>query len=346
MTSLEPEVVTKDPYNAQTPWAALAAPTTPAASFYARNNFPIPRIGRDEWRLSLGGAVARPATLSFRDLAALPAAELEVVLECAGNGRTRMRPVPEGTPWGDRAVGCATFKGAPFAEVVAACGVEPGAVEFVFRGADSGKAGGRHVAFERSLPMDVALHPDTLLAWEMDGEPLTPGHGAPVRLLVPRWYGVASVKWLVEARAAKEPFRGHFQAERYVYETKPGSPDAVPVREMRVKSLLVEPAEDARLPVDRPVAVRGWAWSGHAPIEGVDVSTDGGATWHPATLGPSRGPYAWRAWTFSWTPRAPGEAVLVSRARDGTGATQPVEAEWNVHGYGNNAMLPRRVRVG
>jgi DMSO/TMAO reductase YedYZ molybdopterin-dependent catalytic subunit len=345
MTSPEPEVVTREPYNAQTPWGALSSPTTPAASFYARNNFPVPAISREDWSLSLGGAVARPAVLRFADLAALPPVELEVVLECAGNGRTRMRPLPEGTPWGDRAVGCCTFRGVPFAKAVAACGVEPGAVEFVFRGADAGKAGGRHLSFERSLPMDVALHPDTLLAYEMDGTPLAPGHGAPVRLLVPRWYGIASVKWLVEARAAKEPFRGHFQAERYVYETRPGSPDAVPVREMRVKSLLVEPREDARLPQGQPVTVRGWAWSGLAPIDGVDVSTDGGRTWRPAALGPSRGPYAWRAWTFPWTPSGGGEVVLLSRARDGTGAVQPAEAPWNVHGYGNNGMAPRRVRV-
>ena len=345
MTPLEPEVVTREPYNAETPWEALRAPLTPPAAFYTRNNFPVPRISREDWRLSLAGAVARPSTLRLRDLAALPAKELEVVLECAGNGRTLMRPLPEGTPWGERAVGCATFRGASFADVVATCGVEPGAVELVFRGADEGKAGGRQMAFERSLPVEVALHPDTLLAYEMDGEPLAPEHGAPVRLLVPRWYGVASVKWLVEARAVREPFLGHFQRERYVYERAPGSPDATPVREMRVKSLVAFPREGAQVRLGEAVTVQGWAWSGSAAVSAVDLSVDDGATWHPATLGPSRGPYAWRAWAFSWTPRARGDAVLLSRARDASGATQPQVAEWNVHGYGNNAACARRVRI-
>lgn len=342
---LEPEVVTREPYNAETPWDALGAPTTPPSAFFTRNNFPIPRIARDAWRLALSGAVARPATLSFHDLAALPAKDLEVVLECAGNGRTLMRPVPDGTPWGERAVGCAVFRGVPFAEAARACGVEPGAIEFVFRGADAGKAGGRAMAFERSLPGDVALHPDTLLCFEMDGAPLAPEHGAPVRLLVPRWYGVASVKWVVEARAVTAPFDGHFQRERYVYERTQGEPSAVPVREMRVKSLVASPREGATLPAGEPVTVQGWAWSGSAAIAGVDVSTDGGATWHPATLGPSRGPYAWRAWSLPWTPAAPGDVTLISRARDVSGAEQPREAEWNLHGYGNNRVCARRVRV-
>jgi DMSO/TMAO reductase YedYZ molybdopterin-dependent catalytic subunit len=334
----EADVVTHEPLNAHTSEPALREPVTPVGAFFTRNNFAVPRVDRGAWRLPLTGAFAQPRVVTFAEIAAMPSRELEVVLECAGNGRTRMRPVPEGTPWGDRAVGCARFLGVPLVDVVSPARVEPGVVEMVFRGADSGKG----MSFERSLPIEKALHPDTLLVFEMDGRPLAPEHGAPVRLLVPGWYGVASVKWLSEVRASREPFRGHFQVERYVYEAKPRSPDATPVRAMRVKSIVVGP-EAAR--VGAPAEVRGWAWSGDAAIRRVDVSDDGGKTWHRAQLDASRGPYAWRGFSFAWTPRAAGTHELLARATDEAGRTQPMETPWNVHGYGCNSPAPRKVTV-
>lgn len=339
------DIITREPLNAETPPSALGEPLTPLGAFFTRNNFPVPRIAPAEWRLQVGGLVDRPRAFSFDDLRRLPAREMDVVLECAGNGRTLMTPLPEGTGWREGAVGCARFRGASFADVAQACGIRPGAVELVFRGADAGKAAGREMSFERSLPVAKALHPETLLCYEMNGEPLRPEHGAPVRLLVPGWYGVASVKWLVEARAVDRPFEGHFQRERYVYEQRKGEPGAAPVREMRVKSLFASPLPGAAVRAGATVPVAGWAWSGAAPVARVDVSDDGGRSWHAARLGPSRGPYAWRGWTYDWTPTGAGEAVLLCRATDEAGRAQPDRPEWNVHGYGYNAPQRRVVRV-
>lgn len=335
------DVVTHEPLNAHTPWGALDHERTPLSGFYTRNNFAIPVLSREAHRMRVHGAVARALDLSFAEVSALPRREMDVVMECAGNARTRMSPRPEGTAWGERAVGCARFAGASLPDVLHEAGLQPGVVEIVFRGADGD--GARF--FERSLPIDVAMHPDTLVAYEMNGEPLPARHGFPMRLVVPRWYGVASVKWLAEIRAVTQPFRGHFQTERYVYETAPGSPDATPVREMKVKSLIVSPREDGIARIGERVQVRGWAWSGDAEVEGVDVSTDGGRTWHAARVEPQRSPYAWAGFSYSWRPDKQGEVTLMSRACDTRGQVQPAVAAWNVHGYGNNGTLPRRVRI-
>lgn len=337
--------VTRDPFNAETPTEALLAPVTPVPSFFVRNHFPVPAVDRAAWRLRIGGAVREARALSYEDVLALPARTLEVAMECAGNGRTRMTPRPEGTPWGERAVSCGRFRGASLRDAMDASGVLPEAVELLFVGADAGLAHGQHMAYERSLPLATALHPDTLLCYELNGEPLTPEHGAPVRLLVPGWYGVASVKWLTEVRAVTKPFQGFFQAEHYMWRPQPEVPPTGPVREMLVKSLVLTPSDGDLLQVGEPVRVRGKAWSGAAPVRGVEVTTDGGRTWTQARLTPGDGPYSWCGFEHEWRPTEPGEHVVGARARDAGGRVQPEAPAWNVLGYGNNAITWRRVRV-
>jgi DMSO/TMAO reductase YedYZ molybdopterin-dependent catalytic subunit len=329
--------VTQEPYNAETPHEALLRDETPVGRFFVRSHFPAPALDARAWRLRIGGAVARPREVTYDALLAMPARELTVALECAGNGRTRMAPKPPGTPWGDLAVACARFRGVPFRDLVGACGIEPGTVEFVFAGADEGEAHGDRVRYERSLTVAHALHEDVLVVTHMGGAPLAPEHGAPVRLLVPGWYGVASVKWLVEARAVKEPFRGFYQAEHYVYH-EPRGMDEGPVTTMRVKALVAEPADGARVRAGEPVTLRGRAWSGDAPIARVEVSDDAGRTWHEADVAPAPSPYAWHAWTLRWTPPRPGEWRLLVRATDEAGNAQPLEAPWNALGYGWNRV--------
>lgn len=330
------DAVTWDPLNAHTPFAALASRVTPSRRLFTRNNFAIPLISRKEWSLTVRDARA-PLRLGFEDILALAPRDVETVFECAGNGRSSFEPAVVGTPWGDRAVGCVSFRGAPLARVLERAGVPAGTVEIVFRGGDGG-------AFERSLPLGVAMAEDTLLAWEMNGEPLLPLHGAPVRLVVPSWYGVASVKWLVDVRASSVPFRGHFQWERYVYARSENDPDAVPVREKRVNSLIVHPALDATVRAGHAIDVRGWAWSGAGRIARVEVSADGGATWRDADLDEQPDARAWRG--FRCEVRAVGsEAELLSRATDERGNAQPDAIAWNHFGYGHNAPKPRRVRV-
>lgn len=360
-----PETVTATPYNAQTPSAALAEPVTPVGAFFVRDHFGIPRTSPRQWRLRLGGAVAEPFDIGYAELCAMPGRELDVVLECAGNGRSLMRPRPEGLPWGQGAVGCAHFAGVPFRSLAARAGVMPAAVEFVFAGADSGTVHGRRAAFERSLPLAVALHPDTLLVTRMNGEPLTPEHGAPVRLVVPGRYAVADVKWLVEARAVTEPFAGVFQAQDYVYVASHGTPDG-PVTAVRIKSLVTAPEPGSALRCGDETVVRGRAWSGGGvPIRSVEVRAvderdaghedaghegqsgtgEGEATWHEALLEPPSGPYAWTGWSYRWTPQRPGRYRLLARATDADGDTQPPRAPWNAQGYGCNPVASVEVVV-
>ncbi|WP_367322472.1 sulfite oxidase [Streptomyces sp. HUAS ZL42] len=330
-----PETVTAEPYCAQTPAAALAEPITPVGAFFVRDHFGVPYLDPRRWRLRVGGAVRAACDIGYDELLAMAGRELDVVLECAGNGRGLMRPRPPGLPWGDRAVGCARFTGVPFRTVAARAGVRPDVAEFVFTGADSGELHGRWVAFERSLPIAEALHPDTLLATGMNGAPLSPQHGAPVRLVVPGRYGVSDVKWLIDARAVVEPFAGPLQTDEYVYLDSRGTPDG-PVTAIRVKSMITAPAAGATLRRGAAIAIRGRAWSGGGvPVERVQVRIDEGS-WRDATLEPATGPYAWTAWSLPWAPLRAGPHRLTARATDTGGHTQPLQAPWNRQGYGCN----------
>ncbi len=327
-----------DPFNAETPLPALAATPTPTPLFYVRNHFDVPRLDASSWRLRLDGLVDHAVELSLAELQGLAPRSVAVTLECAGNGRALARPLPPGTPWVHGAVSTATFTGAPLPAVLGRAGVRDGAVEALFRGADRGRVSdGRSVAFERSLPVSDALSPGVLLAWEMNGEPLAPEHGAPVRAVVPGWYGVASVKWLTRISLVGEPFRGYFQTDRYVYRGERGTPDGAPVSRMRVRALIASPEEGARLSL-ATFEISGTAWSGTAPVVRVEVSADGGVSWSDAELGRAESPWAARAWRRRWTPPRPGAYTLLARATDAARNSQPLEAVWNELGYGNHGV--------
>lgn len=345
MSDLVRVVRAERPFNAGTPMAALADPTVPPDLFYVRSHFDVPEIDPEAWRLEVGGAVERPLALSLADLRELPRREVAVTLECAGNGRTRMRPVPGGTPWDLDAVSTGRFAGASLAHVLDRAGVADSAVEILFTGADRGEvAPGRTAAFERSLPVADARAPDTILAWEMNGAPLPAHHGRPVRVIVPRWYGVASVKWLARIEAIETPFDGFYQAQDYIYIGDPSVPDRAPVTTMRVRSVIARPADDDVVAAG-PIEVAGTAWSGDAPVERVEISGDGGWTWTPAELGEPAGPHAAVPWRGRWTPPGPGRHQILARATDGSGATQPLEPVWNAQGYGNNGVQRVAVEV-
>lgn len=330
--------------NEEAPLRALADPLTPTADFYQRSNFLVPEIDRAAWTLAVHGAVRHPLALGWDDLRGMPARTLALTMECAGNGRTRMTPVPPGHPWELGAVSTARFTGVPLRDVLWRAGVEGGAVEVAFAGADAGVTeAGIPARFERSLPLERALDPDVLLAWEMNGEPLPPPHGYPLRLVVPGWYGVASVKWLTEVRVLDAPFDGFFQAERYVYRGEVGTADGTPVTRMRVRALIAQPSDAERLPAGVAAEILGTAWSGEGPVRRVEVSVDGGVTWQDARLGEAESPYAAVPWSFAWTPGHAGRHLLLARATDGAGNVQPLEPVWNELGYGNNVV--QRVEV-
>lgn len=307
-----------------------------SASFYRRSNLDLPSIDASAWQLRVDGAVANPVTLDYRTLLDLPRVSLTVVMECAGNGRSLMSPVPAGTPWNLGAVSSAVFTGAYVRDLLSRVRPDADAVEVLFHGADSGVVDGRRIHFQRSIPLGSASEPGPLLAWEMNGEPLPREHGYPLRLVMPGWYGMASVKWLTRIECLTRPFHGAFQGDRYVYRQDPVENDEAPVTRIRVRSLITSPAHDT---VTGPtVVVRGVAWSGAGPIAAVEISANEGATWSTAELEPAAEPFAPTLWHATWTPSAPGTHTLICRATDASGDTQPLQPRWNELGYANNVV--------
>jgi len=331
-------VLQTDPLAAECPLPAQQEFLTPTPLFYIRNHFPIPDLTPEQWRLRVDGLVERPLTLSLADLRQLPARAFPATLECAGNGRALLEPPAPGLQFHYGAVSTAEWRGVPLRTVLDLAGLQPGAREVVCIGADGGfeKEVGAQLDFRRSLPLEKALAPETLLAYEMNGAPLTPEHGFPLRLVVPGWYGMASVKWLVGLRVVADSFDGWFQRDRYVLDPAPDG-GVAPLTRLRVKSHIAWPTAGERLPVGRH-RVRGMAWSGEVPVVRVEVSTDRGATWHPAALSAPVSPFAWQPWTFDWEVAEPGAYELWARATDARGESQPLRPSWNRLGYANNAV--------
>jgi DMSO/TMAO reductase YedYZ molybdopterin-dependent catalytic subunit len=335
------------PLNCETPLPELVGGVVmPTARFYVRNNFPIPNLDASTYRLCVTGQVERPLALSLRELQNLPSQTEVVTLECAGNGRTLFDPAVPGERWQFGAVSTAEWSGVPLAEILDRAGVRSSAREVRFRGADGGEVDNTHgtIRFERSLTVDQARDSDAILAYAMNGEPLPIQHGFPLRLVVPGWYGVASVKWLTEIEVTDRPFEGHYQTEKYVYYWKrDGKETREPVTLQRVRALITEPApgQEAR-PGD--LVIRGVAWSGAAPIARVELSVNGG-DWREARLVGERKRHSWQWWELIAHFDRPGEVTLRARATDLAGRTQPERAEWNKLGYGNNSIHEVTARI-
>jgi DMSO/TMAO reductase YedYZ molybdopterin-dependent catalytic subunit len=331
------------PYNAEAPPSALDGDLTPTEQHYVRSNFALPV---HDGTLHVGGAVDHPLELSLDDLRAMPAYEHAVTLECAGNGRLEMRPLPTGEPWGDYAVSTALWKGALLSDVLALARPAARGVDVRFTGADRGayhltpilpETSTSDLRFERALPLSIATDPgaDILVAYEMNGRPLAPDHGAPFRIVVPHWYAVASVKWISRIDVLTEPFTGEFQTGHYMYQW-PDRPQE-PVSLMRVRARITDPSPGSSIGVG-PCTVRGKAWSGQGPVVRVEVSLTGEGDWLPAQLEPARGSHQWQDWTFQWDSAGIGRHTLRARATDAAGNVQPDVPPWNRLGYGNNAV--------
>ncbi|MEV4613264.1 sulfite oxidase [Kitasatospora sp. NPDC049258] len=326
------------------PLEALRHEVTPAGLHYVLTHYDIPPTDPARWRLTVHGRVGNPLNLSLAALRSLAAVTLRVTMECAGNGRAQLSPRPVSQPWLDGAVGTAEWTGVPLRALLAAAEVAPGAVEAVFTGADHGVERGVEQDYRRSLPLAVALDPErtVLVAYGMNGGPLPPQHGSPLRLVVPGWYGMAAVKWLCEIVLTDTPFTGFQQAVAYRYRRTADEPGE-PVTRIAPRALLIPPGfpdfmSRTRVVRPGPVLLEGRAWSGHAPVARVEVSADAGHSWYDAELAPAGAhPWAWRHWRCPWTAE-PGEHVLAARATDAEGRTQPVHQHWNRGGFGNNAV--------
>lgn len=335
------------PVNIEPPVSALDSPITPTHLFFTRNNGTVPAAGPD-WTLSVTGMVQQPLTLTPEALRArFPIVEVVAVMECAGNNRSAITPAAEGLAWGPGAVGCARWTGVRLADVLEAAGVSPRAVYVGFRSPDHviGQPGVE--ALSRGLPLAKALSPETLVAFAMNGAPLTALHGAPLRIVAPGFPGAAWQKWLREILVLDREHDGaKMTGLDYRMPRTPIGPGDDPagttfevITDMPVKSLITAPLEGFSQP--GPLALRGFAWSGHVPVAKVEVSADGGATWHHARLEVGASPWAWRRFTAELTP-PPGPVLLMSRATDMAGNTQPMNPPWNPRGYLNNAV--QRVR--
>lgn len=333
--------------NSGMPLEALRYDVTPAGLHYLLIHFDIPAGDPADWTLSIGGRVGRPREFSVEQIKALPARTLRVTLECAGNGRGQLSPRYPSMPWLEEGVSTAEWTGTPLAPLLEEAGIPPNTVEFVFRGTDRGVDRGTEHDYARSLPVAEAMREDVLIVHAMNGQPLLPQHGAPLRLVVPGWYGMASVKWLASIEAMAAPFDGIQQAHSYHFRTQAGGP-GTPCTLIKVNSLLAPPGVPdfytrQRIVAAGHVKLFGRAWSGGGvPIVRVEVAQDG--LWQDAKLDPVSGPWAWRGWSHDWQA-CPGEYVLSCRATDAQGSVQPLAPIPDISGFGNNSVQQVRVSV-
>ena len=346
---ISPEELALATRNHGMPLESLRYDITPAGLHYVLVHYDIPATDATTWALTLCGRVRTPVTLDMAMLRSFPAVTRRVTMECAGNGRARLTPRPVSQPWLVEAVGTAEWTGVPLRALLAESGVAPDAVDVVFTGADHGLERGVEQDYQRSLPVEVATgsDPGVLVAYAMNGAPLPPQHGHPLRLVVPGWYGMAHVKWLREITLIDRRFTG-FQ-QQVAYRTRQLAEDVgEPVTRIAPRALMAPPGfpdfmSRTRVVRPGPQRLEGRAWSGRAPVTRVEVSTDDGQQWYEAELAESAGhDWAWRHWQASWTA-TPGTHVLSVRATDAEGNSQPLTQLWNRGGFANNAV--QRVEV-
>jgi sulfane dehydrogenase subunit SoxC len=324
------------------PLEALRYDVTPAGLHYLLIHFDIPAAEESAWRLEAHGLFNQRACLALDDIRRLPAKTLRVTMECAGNGRAQMSPRYPSVPWIEEGVSTAEWTGVALVDLLPA--LRPEATELVFHGADRGVDGGVEHHFARSLSREEALRAEVLVAYAMNGAPLPPQHGAPLRLVVPGWYGMASVKWLRSIEAVDRPFEGLQQVRSYHFRRAAGE-KGKPCTFMRVNSLMVPPgmpdfySRRRIVPAGRTEII-GRAWSGEAAIKAVEFAVDG--RWKLVDVVSQRQSLSWAFWRIAWDAE-PGTHELACRAADEAGNVQPLEPPWDVTGFGNNGV--QRVQV-
>ena len=327
------------------PLEALRHELTPAGLHYLLVHFDIPAIDENTWTLSINGRINHALTVGLQEIKRLPARTMRVTMECAGNGRAQLSPRYPSVPWLEEGVSTADWTGVALSTLLERAGLQRSVKEIVFHGADRGFDAGVEHDFARSLALEHALRDEVLLAYEMNGAPLPPQHGAPLRLVVPRWYGMASVKWLRAIEAIDRPFDGLQQARSYHFRRHAGE-KGEPCTLMRVNSLMAPPGipdfyTRKRIVEAGTVEIVGRAWSGHAPITRIEFGVDD--AWQEARLDQAR-VFCWQGWRANWRAES-GEHELACRATDAAGDTQPLEPPWDLSGFGNNGVQRIRVTV-
>jgi len=323
---------------------------TPNDVHYVRSHLPTPAIRPDEWNLTIEGEVNQTLKLTMNDIHSFREVSQTVTLECSGNGRAFADPPVPGLQWEKGAVGTARWTGISLRDVLAKAQLKTAARHAVLNGADTPPR--TTPDFIRSIPIEKATHPDTMIAYRMNGTDIPINHGFPLRLIVPGWEAAASTKWLTSIRVSEAEAPGFFMQTAYRIPNRPVAPgasvdpkDMVPYTALDVKSIFTYPLEGAAVRTGASIELRGFAWAGEADITRVDVSTDFGRTWTAAALDSEKARYTWRRFRYSWKPPRHGSFVAVSRATDSQGRTQPVVASWNPAGYIYNVVDKVRINV-
>ena len=317
---------------------------------YVRSHLSVPNVELNNWNLTVEGEVNRPLKLTMRDIRGFQEVTRTVTLECSGNGRAFADPPVAGLQWEKGAVGTARWTGIPLRDVLMKAQVQPNAKHVILNGADMPI---RAVPdFVRSIPIEKAMHPDTILAYRMNGAALPVLHGFPLRLIVPGWEAAASTKWIVNIQISEAEASGFFMQTAYRIPNRPIAPgtlvdpkDTIPYTALSVKSIFTSPLDGAMVPMGSSIQLRGFAWAGEADITQVDVSTDAGSTWNIAVLDNDKARYTWRRFRYLWKPPAAKSFVVMSRATDSQGRTQPMVASWNPSGYLYNVADKIQINV-
>jgi sulfite oxidase len=327
------------PEDLEMPLSGFSDYITPIEHFFVRTHVYVPQVNLSEWRLKVEGEVATPLTFTLDDLKKLPSVELVAIVECAGNGRSFYEPAVPGAQWSNGAVGNGRWRGVRLADVLKKAGIKDSAKDVLFDGADVPI--GTMADFQRSITTKKAQDPNTLLAYEMNGETLPVKHGFPLRVVAPGWASDSWIKWLTSIRVLDKEFDGFWMVNAYRHPGKPVAPGTLlqpeqmrPVTSLRVKSVIASPLDGAQAALGKSITIRGVAWSGDSgPVTAVDVSVDGGRAWRPARLSGEATPFGWRQWELAWTPQRESYYTVMARARDKSGDTQPLAEEWNPAGY-------------
>jgi sulfite oxidase len=337
------------PPDFETPVALLDSFITPLEHFYVRSHLPIPTVDAASFALKIGGEVNSAIALSLDELKKLPAVTVTTTLECAGNGRGFFAPAVAGIQWEKGAVGTARFTGVRMSEVLKKAGVKTTGLNVEMHAAD--RPLGTMPAFVRQVPMAKAMHADTILAWDMNGQPIPQVHGAPLRAIIPGWEGAYSVKWVNQLNVLAKDSDSFWVVSGYRYPNRRVAPGAAvdakdmePLKGLAVKSLITTPANGTTVAGGK-VAIGGFAWAGENEITRVDISTDNGVTWQAARLTGEKAPFAWRRFEYEFAATKPQSYLILSRAADTKGNVQPAVSQWNPSGYLWNQYDSIRIEV-
>ncbi|EIJ80188.1 sulfite oxidase [Bacillus methanolicus PB1] len=349
-SSVKPYLITRrlHPENQETPIQFIKNDKIDHQLFYRRNHFSYPVLSYSNYWLPINGFVTTPRLFSMQDILRFPSKTIKVVLECSGNKRNLFEPKVFGEQWGKGAISQGYWKGVPLRTLLELSGIRKGAIEVVVEGYDFGKRTDLDgiYTYLRSLPIEKALHPDTIIAYEYNDQPIPFKHGHPFRLIVPQWYAMASVKWIKQISVIDSNFTGPFQSIDYVYyPNKDNNKNAFPVTTINVNSTIQSPLDLEVLNTGNHL-IKGIAWTGRGVISKVKISTDNGESWanakvdHQDKIG-----YGWVSWTYEWSVLEKGEYTIMAKATDSYNRTQPASPFWNRKGYGYNAIDIITVKV-